>query len=151
MDIEEVIEAAGFDEHDTDMGTNGLCGTFALALKTVFPEVELALICLKGLDGTIQIGKKDGIPVWKHVVALHEGMLLDVDGSVELKHVIENYCWDNKKGSGGDLLPVSEARLKEIVLSDQKSFDDRWFAKWTNDLRTARDTVLERSGSEFAI
>ena len=143
MDIQEVIAAAEFDEHDADMGTNGLCGTFALALKVVFPEVELALVCLKDAGGRIRIGKDDGIPVWKHVVALHDGLILDVDGSVKLEHVIENYCWDNRRGSGG-LLPVSEARLKEIVSSDRKSFDDRWFSKWTDDLHRARDLVLAR-------
>lgn len=151
MDIKEVIEAAEFDENDADMGTDGLCGTFALALKEVFPQIELALLCLKGADGKVRMSKSDGIPIWKHVVALHEGLLLDVDGSVKLEHLIENYCWDNRSGSGGDLFPVSEARLKEIVSADNKSFDDRWFEKWTDDLRKARDVVLERSGQGLVI
>lgn len=151
VDIAEVIAAAEFDEYDADMGTAGLCGTFALALKEVFPQVDLALVCLTDGDGKVQIGKRDGIPVWKHVVALHDGVLLDVDGSVKREHVIENYCWDNKCGSGGDLYPVSAARLREIVLSDNKSFDDRWFAKWSDDLRMARDTVLERGGVGMAM
>ncbi|TLX16017.1 hypothetical protein [Rhizobium sp. MHM7A] len=151
MDIAEVIAAAEFDEYDADMGTAGLCGTFALALKEVFPQVDLALICLKGADGKVQMGASDGIPVWKHVVALHDGVLLDVDGSVKLEHVIENYCWDNTVGSGGDLYPVSAARLREIVFSDNKSFDDRWFAKWSDDLRRARDTVLERGSAGLAM
>jgi hypothetical protein len=151
VDIAEVIDAAEFDENDADMGTEGLCGTFALALKEVFPQVELALVCLKGPDGKVQFGKSDGIPVWKHVVALYEGAILDVDGSVELEHVIENYCWDNKFGSGGDLYPVSDAHLREIVLADSKSFDDGWFAKWSHDLRRARDTVLERDSISLAL
>lgn len=147
MDIAEVIEAAKFDEYDADMGTAGLCGTFALALKEVFPQVSLALVCLNGADGKIQIGRLDGVPIWKHVVAMQDGQLLDIDGSVKLEHVIENYCWDNKSGSGGDLYPLSVEHLREIVFADGRSFDDRWFTKWTDDLRSARDSFLAYAGS----
>lgn len=151
MDIAEVIAAAEFDEYDADMGTAGLCGTFALALKEVFPQVGLALVCLNDADSKVQIGKRDGIPVWKHVVALNDGLLLDVDGSVKLEHVIENYCWDNKLGSGGDLYPVSVERLREIVLSDNRSFDARWFDKWTEELKRARERVLAREGASVRL
>lgn len=144
MVIAEIIDAAGFDEYDADMGTAGLCGTFALALKEVFPEVDLALVCLKGADGNVVVCEEDGIPVWRHVVGLHGDILLDVDGAVQLEHVIENYCWDNKRGSGGSLYPVSAEKLREIVFSDDKSFDERWFNKWVDDLSRSREQTMAR-------
>lgn len=151
MNIADVIEAAEFDEYDVDMGTAGLCVTFALALKQVFPDVDLTLVVLVDQGGSVCVNKQDGIPLWKHVVGLHNGVLLDVDGAVKLEHVIENYCWDNRFGKGGKLFPISHEGLREIAMADNRSFDDRWFEKWATDLARARSKVLEREVSAPAI
>jgi hypothetical protein len=131
--IGEVLEAAGLDEYDRDAATSGLCGTFALAFKAACPDVSFGLICMTDKTGSPVVAS-DGIPFWRHVVVVDQDRLFDVDGEVRLDDLIANYCWDNKSGGTGTLLPVSEDRLTEILKSDRKSFDDRWLAKWSEDL-----------------
>jgi hypothetical protein len=140
--IGEVLEAAGLDEYDRDVATSGLCGTFALALKAACPDVSFGLICMTDKTGSPVVAS-DGIPFWRHVVAVDQDRLFDVDGEVRLDDLIENYCWDNKFGGTGTLLPVSEDRLTAILKSDQKSFDDRWLAKWSEDLERGCRLVQE--------
>jgi hypothetical protein len=141
--ISEILLASELDEHDQDIATSGLCGTFALAIKAVCPEVSLHLVCLTDRDGVI-IQDKDGVPHWRHVVAKADGRLFDVDGEVEPKHVIDNYCWGNPRGGHGDFLEVSETRLLEIVRSDRRSFDETWFAKWVSVLERSRVALMDR-------
>jgi hypothetical protein len=144
--IGEVLEAAGLDEYDRDAATSGLCGTFALALKAACPDGTFGLICMTDKTGSPVIAP-DGIPFWRHVVVVDEDYLFDVDGEVLLADLIANYCWDNKIGGTGTLLPVSEDRLTAILKSDRKSFDDRWLAKWSEDLERGRLLVQEPTGS----
>jgi hypothetical protein len=151
MEIAEVIAAAEFDEYDADLGTDGLCATFALALKHVFPEVDLALVVLVDADGHVPVDRIDGMPYWRHVVGLHNGAIFDVDGSVELQHLIDNYCWNNRFGKGGKLYSISHEGLTELAKGDDKSFDLKWFEKWVEDLKNAKDRVLDRKATSLAM
>lgn len=141
MDIEALIQHAEFDEWDRDSGTTGLCGTFALALKVICPEVDLAILCLKDANGEAKLSK-DREPYWKHVVATHEGEIFDIDGLVELDDIVENYCWDNRFGKGGILVPITENSLLELLLQDNKSFDRRYLDHWTEKLSEAA-TIMD--------
>lgn len=140
MNIDTLIETAGFDECDQDAGTSGLCGTFALALQAVVPELKLGLICLADREGQ-PLRAGDGDPYWKHVVAIDGEHLFDVEGHVLLEHVIENFCWDNPIGKGGVLVPIDRGDL-EALLNDKKSFDqacyDRWSAMLSEQLQNVR-------------
>jgi hypothetical protein len=141
--LAEVLATAALGEYDQDAATSGLCGTFALAMKAVCPEVSLGLICLTDKTGAVLHGRDD-IPYWRHVVAKLDDELFDVDGRVELAHVVENYCWGNPCGGHGDFLPVTEKRLREILLSDRKSYDEIWLSKWIDVLGSAYAAISER-------
>jgi hypothetical protein len=130
MDLDEVIVAAGFDECDRDIATCGLCGTFALALKKVVPEVRLALLCWKTSEPVDQ-------PWWRHVVATYQDRLYDVDGEVELNDIIDNYCWDNPERLGGYLIEITEDKLLSLLQADAKSWDSEYHSLWSWKLAQA--------------
>jgi len=125
-----VVEEAGFTEYDVDLGTSGLCGTFALALKSAFPHLGLALLCLSDFDGS-PLRNSRGELHWRHVVATDGDQLFDIDGRVRLDDLIQNYCWDNPKRGGGCLVAVNQRKLIAILHSDMKSFDRRYLEKWS--------------------
>jgi hypothetical protein len=127
MDLDEIILASNFDDGDRDVATSGLCGTFALALKKVVPDVKLALLCWTTSEPAIK-------PWWRHVVAIYKDRLYDVDGEVELRDIVDNYCWDNPERLGGHLLEIEEDSLRALLQSDLKSWDDEYFVLWANKL-----------------
>lgn len=142
--IADIIAAANLDEYDVDAATSGLCGTFALAVKAVVPHATLSLICLTDKQGLPQVCPK-GYPIWRHVVVCSGSRLFDVEGDVRLPDLVANYCWNTPSGGGGTLLPISEDCLVELLLSDRKSFDQRWFEKWVGALETGRDHGLNKA------
>lgn len=141
--VETAIRLAGFTEWDRDSATEGLCGTFALALKAEFPQVDLDLICLDDGEGKALIAV-DGQPYWKHVAARVGDRLFDIDGEVLLDDLIANYCWDNPRGKGGTALPVDADKLETLLKGDGKSFCAHYMDKWQADLRRGAQTVLVR-------
>lgn len=138
--LADVIETAGLGDDDIDIGTSGMCGTFALALKAVFPEVELGLIVLNGGNGK-PLRAKDGFYFWRHVVAICEDRLFDVEGEVLLDHVIENYCWGNVRGDGGSLVKVKELDLLAHLADEKGSLDVGHFSRWRATLASTRNSV----------
>lgn len=145
--IEATIEACSFSEHDRDMATTGLCATFALALKAVFPDIQLGLIVANDDAGRPGIAS-DGHPLWRHAVAMWDGSLFDIYGNVELEHVIENFCW--KSTTGGSLVEVDEAEMKRVALSDKRSFDAAYLEAWTVALSEASPRLSAPTRSTFA-
>lgn len=131
MDIDAIIWGC-FSEHDRDLATSGLCGTFALALKDALPDVELELVCLTDRDNNI-LKAEDSEPYWRHVVARHDGDLFDIEGMVFEEDVIANYCLGNSDGHGGALLPVTSADLRSLLTTD-RSFDARHYQRWKDIL-----------------
>ena len=137
--VEHIIDLADFDEYDRDMGTSGLCATFAMALKAAFPSLRYELLCHADENGNPRMAK-DGDPVWRHaVVRDDEGRIFDVDGKVAMDDIIVNYCWDNPKHTGGVLLAVDDVEFRRIIMADRKSFDDRYFAKWSQMIADAKE------------
>lgn len=134
--LERAIQSAGFDDNDVDMATSGLCATFALSMNAVRPDLGMALLCCAHADGS-PILCEDGDPSWRHVVILENDQLLDIDGVVRLDQAIENYCWGHLGSGTGCLVPISRADLILLVHADRKSFDARYFARWTAMLRSS--------------
>jgi hypothetical protein len=137
-DIADTIVAADFDEYDIDAGTNCFCGTFALALKKSFPEVEFGLIVLNDENGEPMIAK-DGQFVWKHAVATVANRLFDIEGEVELSHLIENYCWKNPARTGGSLVKMAEEVFLAHIDDEKGSFDRSYYDKWLHRLAHAKE------------
>lgn len=146
VDLDAVIAAASFDENDVDMATAGLCGTFALAMKYVFPDVVIGLVCLSGADGE-PLRADDGDPMWRHVVVMADGLHFDVDGRVLPEHVIENYCWGNPAATGGCVVPIGPLELSEILCNDNKSFDGAYLKRWATMLQDGLDRLSAASPS----
>ena len=142
-DAAEAIEAAAFDEYDIDAGTNSLCGTFALALKKSFPEVELGLIVLNDAKSQPLIAK-DGQYIWRHAIGIVDDRLFDIEGEVQLEHLVDNYCWNNPKGKGGSLVRVSEDVFLAHVDDAKGSFDPAYYAKWMKAILRGRNAVIDR-------
>jgi hypothetical protein len=135
-DVEQVVERANFSEWDVDTATSGLCGTFALAMKSAFPSLRLALVCLADENGMAKIAR-DGQPYWRHVVVRDGERLFDIQGEALISDLVENYCWNNPHGKGGILVPIGEDDLLALVQCDGKSFDAGYLASWTEQLQGA--------------
>lgn len=142
--LARIVDAAAFSDHDRDMGTSGLCGTFALAVKSAIGDVRLALLCPKGED-EFPLRAEDGSLQWRHAVVLHGGDIIDIDGRVLLQDIVNNYCWDAPPRAGGVLVEVGEDELLAILKSDRKSFDSGYLETWSRMLAaaaSARTTTL---------
>jgi len=142
------VDLAGFTEHDRDMATSGLCGTFALALNSAFPSVRLALICLADGNGR-PLFANDGDPLWRHAVGLEGDDILDVDGRVELADIVANYCWGHPAAEGGVLVEMEPGALRELLGKDRKSFDARYLSAWTDALKDAASRLQFEDGMEI--
>ncbi|WP_315922008.1 hypothetical protein [Mesorhizobium sp. SP-1A] len=143
-DIAEAIRAAEFDEYDLDAGTNSFCGTFALALKKSFPEIELGLIVFNDEKGQPLIAK-DGQYVWRHAVGVADDRLFDIEGEVLLEHLIDNYCWNNPKGKGGSLVRVTEDEFLAHVDDTKGSFNPTYYRKWMKAILRGRNAEIDRA------
>jgi hypothetical protein len=99
--IAEIVRRAGLTEHDIDLATSGLCGTFALALYRHLTNqgipARLAFVCLRRKDGS-----PDYVPGhdgdirhirWRHALVESGGAYFDIEGRIELAHAFHNYCW----------------------------------------------------------
>lgn len=139
-ELSDIIEAAGFDEYDRDIGTAGLCGTFALAMKQVFPDLSLGLIVLNDKNGQ-PATYRGGKYYWRHAVAICEGELFDIYGRVLLEHTVENYCWGNIRGKGGCLVTVTEEDMRRHLKDERGSFDARRYKMWSEALAAAKNRL----------
>nr|WP_250808600.1 hypothetical protein [Neorhizobium tomejilense] len=140
INLSDMIEACAFDEYDVDIATSGLCGTFALALKSVFPQVGLAVICDNDEQGKPDRAS-DGDLAWRHVVAVFEGELFDVEGMVQLEHLVDNYCWRNPHGTGGSLVLQSLAEIEELLQDGGKSYDAGRLEEWSATMKRAMAAI----------
>lgn len=145
-EIEDIILAANFDENDVDAGTNCFCGTFALALKKSFPEVELGLIVFNDAKGHPQVAK-DGEFVWRHAVGIVADTLFDIEGEVQLSHLIENYCWNNPARTGGSLVKMADEVFLAHIDDNKGSFDRSYYNKWLQSLEQAKELSNIREAS----
>lgn len=143
IDLDLIIAGAGFDDDDRDLGTSGLCGTFALALHDALGEGRLALLCPNDATGR-PLRVSGGELQWRHAVLFLDGALHDIDGKVELDHAIENYCWGNPEGDGGSLVFVSRDRFEEIMKGDSKSFDQVRLERW----KAMLDSAMTKKGAK---
>ncbi len=134
--LARLVDTAGFSEHDRDMATSGLCGTFALALKAVFEDIRLALLCPRSSEGH-PLRTTDGGLQWRHAVALHGKDIVDIDGRVQFQDIVANYCWGAPSSAGGILVEVTETELTEILKSDRKSYDEGYLRRWSEMLALA--------------
>ena len=149
VDVGEAISTAGFSDREADSATSGLCGTFALALKSAFPGLGLALLCLSDREGEVVVAS-DGDPMWKHALATDGDRLYDIGGEVALADLIENYCWDNPRGKGGVLFHVDRQELEELLRRDGRSFDESRLADWSETLVLARTHLLQGAKETFS-
>lgn len=140
------IEAVGFDEDDRDIATSGLCATFALAMKQVFPDLQLALLCLADENGKAQLCRDGSGLMWRHAVAIEGDAILDVDGHVRMEHISENYCWGNLRGRGGVLVFVDDSEMRKAADDDDGFYQDH-LDRWVSMLTTARDELIGNNAS----
>lgn len=135
--IDSLIINSEFDENDIDAGTAGLCGTFALSLADVLGTNKFGLLVPNNKNSE---PIKDGNDwLWNHVVVLHDSKLYDIEGEVRLADIISNYCWNNPNKTGCSLIPVDRKELEQIIKSDNKSFDSRYYYKWFKQLKSTYD------------
>lgn len=130
--VTRIIRDANFTEQDYDSGTSGLCATFALAMKEVIPDVQLGLIVLNGPNNLPSIAH-DGRYYWRHAVCLHGRKYYDITGEVKLSDCIENYCWNNVGGKGGQFVPISEYVLM-VYAKHENGYDEKKFQFWKEKL-----------------
>lgn len=135
-DVETMIRIAGFGANDEDLATSGLCGTFALALKTIVPHLELNLVCCSDASGGV-LRCRDGDPAWRHVVSRDQTGIYDVGGRVALDDLVANYCWGNPHSAGGHLLTIEREALILLLHSDRKSFDAGYLRRWISMLEAS--------------
>lgn len=129
-----IIERAGFDESDRDSGTSGLCATFALVLYRALAErgipAQIVFICKQGKAAA---GPTDLI--WRHAAVKVAGSYFDIDGEVELEHMIQNYCWGGIEPEGGIAVPVTPSQAIEIIRKERTAYDARYRNIWRAKLK----------------
>lgn len=132
--IARLIADAAFDEHDLDIATSGLCGTFALALLDTLRERGIAATGVVAYIGEPSTYVKR--IEWRHALIEAEGRLFDVEGEVQRADVLENYCWGRtNKPCGFQLL--DDVAFRALIMRTRNSYDRRWYADWTEALRLA--------------
>lgn len=132
--IAKLIDDAAFDEHDRDIATAGLCGTFALALLETLRSEGISA---KG--AVAYIGEPSLNPrriEWRHALIISDGQYFDVDGEVQPAHVLENYCWGRATKPCG-LQTLDDDAFRTLITRTRNSFDGRWLARWAGCLRRA--------------
>lgn len=135
--IAKLIDDAAFDEHDRDIATAGLCGTFALALLETLRSEGISA---KG--AVAYIGEPSLNPKrieWRHALIISDGRYFDVDGEVKPTHVLENYCWGRATKPCG-LQNLDDEAFRTLIIRTRNSFDGRWLARWARSLRRAART-----------
>lgn len=129
--VANLIDAAEFDENDRDIGTAGLCGTFAIALHTVLQSYGIAARPKLAYIGALP---KDWRRIhWRHAVLEVDGKLFDVDGHVEPAHVLDNYCWKSPDARGFHQLTFSQ--FSSLIKTTRNAFDVRWLTYWSDRLK----------------
>jgi hypothetical protein len=99
--IAKIIGGAGLTEHDIDLATSGLCGTFALAIFRHLTNqgipARLIVVSLRRKAGSPDYvsGHHRNIRHirWRHAVVESGGAYFDIEGRIELAHAFHNYCW----------------------------------------------------------
>jgi hypothetical protein len=134
IDIDALIERAGIDEDDRDIGTSGLCGVFALALYRD--------LLRRGVTSEIvflALGSTDPRRLnWRHALVRANGRYFDVDGEVLLEHAIENYCWGNPHRDPAVVVPVTFKQATDIIRELRPSaYDHRYRMIWKRKLASA--------------
>lgn len=145
--IDRLIAACEFDEYDTDIGTCGLCGVFAIALHRELARVgvssQIELLCAAKIPGqaSYQRSALSSHPpdirglYWRHVMLRVGDRHYDIEGHVHIAHAIENYCIDDGHRYGV-LMPVTfleTTRLIRDLLS--YSYDRGYHVKWRQKIR----------------
>lgn len=132
--VSRLIADAEFDDHDRDIGTAGLCGTFALALHSLLAEAGVTAIPVLAHVGKVpaDLGKL----AWRHALIEVDGVLFDIEGDIEPEHAIANYCWGTSSLEAG-LLRVSLTEFAAIIRRTRNAYDQSWFAQWTTMLRAS--------------
>jgi len=139
--MEALFDQAALTEHDVDLATSGLCGTFALALyrEVIRRGVPALLVfaCLGKPDGTPEFvpGHEGDIRQirWRHALVKVGNDFYDVEGRVEVAHVYENYCW-NQVVAGGVSIPVTLRQFIDILRQTRSSYDGRNYVRWKRAL-----------------
>ncbi|MFC5507775.1 hypothetical protein [Bosea massiliensis] len=132
--IARLIAHAAFDEHDLDIATSGLCGTFALALLDTLRERGIAAAGVVAYIGEPSTNVKR--IEWRHALIETEGRLFDVEGEVERADVLENYCWGRTNKPCG-FQSLDDVAFRALIVRTRNSYDRRWYADWAEALRLA--------------
>ncbi|RYD62851.1 MAG: hypothetical protein EOP83_13570 [Verrucomicrobiaceae bacterium] len=135
MDVASLIDRAGLDENDQDMGTSGLCGVFALALyRDLLRRGIASQIVFLSLGDCGDVRNLE----WRHVMVRIGDRYFDVDGEVLLEHAIENYCWGNPQRKSSTAVPVTFKEATDILRELRPSaYDHRYRMIWGRKLRAA--------------
>lgn len=130
--VSRLIADTGFDDHDRDIGTAGLCGTFAMALHDRLAEAGIPAVPVLAHVGKVPCDLAR--LAWRHALIDVNGVLFDIEGDIEPEHAIANYCWGTTSPETG-MLRVGFADFSEIIRRTRNAYDRSWYNQWTRMLR----------------
>lgn len=130
--VSRLIADAGFDDHDRDIGTFGLCGTFALALHARLSEAGITAVPVLAHVGKVPTDLAQ--ISWRHALIEVAGVLFDIEGDIEPEDALANYCWGTTAPEVG-LLRLSIDDFSAIIQRTRNAYDPSWHAQWTKTLR----------------
>lgn len=130
-DIATLIDRAGFDDHDRDIGTAGFCAMFALALYRVEIRQQPTLVLVGAKrDGEI-VRDKSGDIWWSHAALKLNNRYYDIDGEQKPEWLIGNYGWAMPLGEDMEISLI-EMQPREFIDEIKKTppaCDWRFYSK----------------------
>lgn len=138
MTIDDLYAKAAFDDDDRDMGTSGLCATFALALYERLTALGMQASFVIACVGDASLKPSD--LHWRHALVEHAGKFYDVDGEVLGEHVLDNYCWGTLSPHR-TLMPLSKQDFLLLIDSTPNAYDENYYRIWGNKLKAASNAI----------
>lgn len=136
--IEKILDRAKLNDRDYDLGTCGLCGTFALALHDIATEeglkVDLVFACESFASGSPYDNKNR--LMWRHALIRFEDQLYDVEGiQSNHDHIKSNYCWGSLADGAGTFVTVNRSKFVLEIKTTKSSYSQRHFNEWKSRLK----------------
>lgn len=81
------------------------------------------------------------------LLGIVDDKLFDIEGEVQLSHLIENYCWNNPARTGGSLVKMEEDVFLAYIDDKKCSFNRSYYNKWLQSLEQAKELSNIREAS----
>ena len=123
-----LIDRAGFDQDDIDIGTGGFCAMFALALYRATIDLKPMLVLIVVTRDGKPMRTPKGELFWRHAAVKIGGNYYDIEGQQQPEWMIENYVW-GIPNCEGKVLEMSPEQFVAEIRTTRNARDWRFYTK----------------------